>query len=68
VVQPADALYKKAILIERGSFRPATNVSLDMLGAAQAQFVQEPHLHGEEIITIMEMTLKNLTDSKHQCI
>ena len=63
VVQPADALYKKAILIERGSFRPATNVSLDMLRCAQAQFVQEPHLRGEETITIMEMTLKNLTDS-----
>jgi hypothetical protein len=63
VVQPADALYKKAILVERGSFRPATNVSIDMLRAAQAQFVQEPHLHGEEIVTIMEMTLKNLTDA-----
>jgi hypothetical protein len=63
VVQPADALYKKAILVQRGSFRPATNVSIDMLRAAQAQFVQEPHLHGEQIVTIMEMTLKNLTDA-----
>ena len=36
VVQPADALYKKSILIERGSFRPATNVSVDMLRCAQA--------------------------------
>jgi hypothetical protein len=63
VVQPADALYKKAILIQRGSFLPATNVSLDMLRCAQAQFVQEPRLHGEQTMTIMEMTLKNLTDS-----
>jgi hypothetical protein len=63
VVQPADALYKKAILIQRGSFRPATNVSLDMLRCAQAQFVQEPRLRGEQTMTIMEMTLKNLTDS-----
>lgn len=62
VVQPADALYKKCILIERGSFRPATNVSLDMLRAAQSQFVQEPHVQGEQIVTLMEMTLKNLTD------
>ena len=63
VVQPADVLYKKSILIERGSFRPATNVSLDMLQCAQAQFIQEPPVQGEEIITIMEMTLKNLTDA-----
>jgi hypothetical protein len=63
VVQPADALYKKAILIQRGSFRPATKVSLDMLRCAQAQFVQEPRLRGEQTMTIMEMTLANLTDS-----
>jgi hypothetical protein len=62
VVQPADALYKKSILIERGSFRPATNVSVDMLRCAQAQFVQEPKVQGEPVINLMEMTLKNLTD------
>jgi hypothetical protein len=62
VVQPADALYKKSILIERGSFRPATNVSLDMLRCAQAQFIQEPRVQGEQVISLMEMTLKNLTD------
>ena len=31
VVQPAENLYKKACLIERGSFRPLTKVNLDML-------------------------------------
>src|SRR3954469_20966062 len=34
-----------------------------MLECAQAQFVQEPQVQGEEIIVIMEMTLKNLTDA-----
>jgi hypothetical protein len=63
VVQPADAFYKKSVLIERGSFRPATNVTLDMLRCAQAQFIQEPSVAGNEVITVMEMTLKNLTDS-----
>ena len=62
VVQPADALYKKCILVERGSFRPITKVTLDMLRCAQAQFVQEPNVQGEEVLTLMEMTLKNLTD------
>jgi hypothetical protein len=61
VVSPADAFYKKCILCERGSFRPITNVTLDMLRCAQAQFVQEPPVQGEEIMTVMEMTLKNLT-------
>ena len=62
VMQPADALYKKCILVERGSFRPVTNVTLDMLRCAQAQFVQEPNVQGEDVLTLMEMTLKNLTD------
>jgi hypothetical protein len=61
VVQPADILYKKAIIVERGSFRPVTNVTLDMLTCAQAQFVQEPKVQGEDVVTIMEMTMKNLT-------
>jgi hypothetical protein len=62
VIQPADAFYKKCILVERGSFRPVTKVTLDMLKCAQAIFVQEPNVQGQEVLTLMEMTLKNLTD------
>lgn len=62
VMQPADAFYKKCILVERGSFRPVTKVTLDMLRCAQAMFVQEPKVQGEEVLTLMEMTLKNLAD------
>jgi hypothetical protein len=62
-VQAAEILYKRPILVERGSFRPVTKVSLDMLDCAQAQFVQEPNVQGKEPIVLFEMTLKNLTDS-----
>ena len=62
VVQAAELLYKKPILVERGSFRPATHVTIDMLNCAQAQFVQEPGVAGDEIVVLMEMTLKNLED------
>ncbi len=62
VVQASEVLYKKAILVERGSFRPATKVTVDMLNCAQAQFVQEPSVQGQEVVVLMEMTLKNLTD------
>ena len=61
VVHAAEMLYKKPILVERGSFRPVTKVTLDMLECAQAQFVQEPNVQGEKIVVLMEMTLKNLT-------
>ncbi|MBI3868464.1 MAG: TonB-dependent receptor [Verrucomicrobia bacterium] len=62
VVQAAELLYKKPILVERGSFRPVTHVTIDMLNCAQAQFVQEPGVAGEEVVVLMEMTLKNLED------
>ncbi len=64
VVQPSDILYKKALLIERGSFRPVTNVTENMLKNAKAMFVKEARVAGDEIEMLMEMTLKNLADGK----
>jgi hypothetical protein len=60
VVQPSDVFYKKCILVQRGSCRPATKVTLDMLRCARAQFVQEPGVDGRDIVVVFEMTLKNL--------
>ena len=60
VMQPSEVLYKKAILVERGSFRPITHLHLDMLRAASAQFVQEPEVSGREIVVLMELTMHNL--------
>lgn len=62
VVQPADILHKKSILVERGSFRPVTRVTLNMLECARSMFVQEPEVQGSDVIVLMEMTLKNLLD------
>jgi hypothetical protein len=60
-VQAAEVLYKKPLLVERGSFRPITLVTLDMLNSALAQFVQQPGVRGEDTVVVMEMTLNSLT-------
>ncbi len=60
VLQPSEVLYKKAILVERGSFRPVTHVNVDMLTCATAQFVQEPLVKGKDVIVLMEITMNNL--------
>jgi hypothetical protein len=60
VLQPSEILYKKAILVERGSFRPVTHVNIDMLDAAGAQFLQEEKNRGEEVVVLMEITMHNL--------
>jgi hypothetical protein len=60
VIQPSEVLYKKAVLVERGSFRPVTHVNVDMLNCATAQFVQEPLVKGKDVVVLMEITMNNL--------
>jgi hypothetical protein len=59
-VQWAEVLYKKPVLVQRGSFRPATKATLDLLERAHEQFVREPELKGEAPVVLMEMTLRQL--------
>jgi hypothetical protein len=63
VLQPSEVLHKKAILVERGSFRPVTLVNEDMIRCALAQFLQEPVLQGVDILVLMEITMHNLLAS-----
>jgi hypothetical protein len=60
VLQPSDELHNKAVLVERGSFRPTTNVNLDMLNCALAKFKQDPGCAGKQILPLMELTMRNL--------
>src|SRR5436190_9742097 len=59
-VQPADLLHKKAILVERGSFRPVTYVTNDMLNGARRAFVRDSGRTDKDVVVLMEMTLENL--------
>jgi hypothetical protein len=59
-VQPADFFYKKAILVERGSFRPITYTTNDMLEGARQIFLRQPGAEEEDLVVLMEMTLENL--------
>jgi hypothetical protein len=63
VVEPAEVLHKRAVLIERGTFRPMTNVMLDMLERSEAQMRHEPLLEGEEPLVLLEMTLRHLDET-----
>ncbi len=60
VLQPSEVLYKRPILVERGSFRPPTHVNLDMLRAAHAKFSLEPGVEPDQIVTLAEITMCNL--------
>ena len=60
MVQASDILHKKAILIERGSFRPVTYATNDMLDGSRRQFLKETGCSENELVVLMEMTLENL--------
>lgn len=60
VVEPAELLHGARVLIERGSFRPITRVTLDMLDQALNHARAQPEGGGQAPVVLMEMTLRNL--------
>src|SRR4029434_10475377 len=60
VLQPSDMLHNKAVLVERGSFRPVTYVNLDMFQSALIKFKQEAAVTNKPILALMELTTRNL--------
>lgn len=63
VLLPSEALRKKAILVERGNFRPVNKVNLDMIDNALAQFQSEPEMADEPVVEVMEISMRNLIRS-----
>ncbi|MDX1651748.1 MAG: TonB-dependent receptor [Brumimicrobium sp.] len=61
VLQPANALYKKNILLMRGRFRPVTKVHIDMITNARTKYIQEKGVEEKNVREIFELTLKDLT-------
>lgn len=60
VLQPSEILYKKPILVERGSFRPVCNVNLDMLHAAYQVFSKETEVKDLPVVQLAELSMRNL--------
>src|SRR5438270_8235876 len=54
MVQAADILYKKAILVERGSFRPVTYATNDMLNGARTAFLKQSGVAEADLVVLME--------------
>jgi hypothetical protein len=62
ILQAAEVLYKQPILVARGSFRPVTRATVDMLECARSEFLHDPRLQGEKMVVLTEMTLHNLAE------
>ncbi|HEY1660927.1 MAG TPA: TonB-dependent receptor [Verrucomicrobiae bacterium] len=64
VVIPGEVLYQKPVLVERGSFRPITKTTLDILERANKHFLSEPEVQGQEPVILMEMTLHSVLEDE----
>lgn len=56
----SEFLYKKHLMIVRGSFRPPTLVNLDMIKSGYQQFREDPDVASGKSFLLSEITLDNL--------
>ena len=68
VLQPSEVLYKKNVLVERGSFRPVCHVNMDMLRSARENFERDLGLPASsgDVVELMELTMRNLREEGGQ--
>ena len=62
-VEPGSVLYKKPLVVLRGTFRPILRLHLDMLAAAAKQF-RERSGSEEDVVSLAEVSTKNVLDTK----
>lgn len=60
-VHASEFLYKKFVMVVRGSFRPPTLVNLDMIRKSFQQFRKEPDVDPSSAFLLTEITMDNLT-------
>ena len=60
VVDASEILYKRPLLIARGSFRPVTRTMMEIVATARKRFLQEPDVNEEDLVVMAEMTLASL--------
>ncbi len=64
-IHPSEFLYKKNVVVVRGSFRPPTLVNMDMIKTSFEQFKNEPGIDSRKCHLLTEITLDNLKSDGH---
>ncbi len=66
VLQPSEILYKRPVLVERGSYRPVTKTNIDMLHASKEKFESVlPPEDRERLLCVTELTMRNLLSTEN---
>ena len=62
-IHASEFLYRKNVLVVRGSFRPPTLVNQNMIKVANQQFRNDPKVDNNKTFLLTEITLNNLRDA-----
>ena len=61
VLQPSEEMYRRPILLARGSFRPVSHSHLDILRSARETLYREPSAaQAANLLELAELTMRNL--------
>jgi len=60
VLQPSEVFHKKPVLVERGAFRPITDLNVDMIEKAGAQFARDNNESEQPAVRVLEISVNNL--------
>lgn len=61
VAQPSDLLYKRPIVLMRGSFMPLCNIHLEMMESVRSKFCESlPEVQRGKVVDLCEISLSNL--------
>ena len=58
---PSELLYKKNILVIRGTFNPLTKVQVDMTKCGQQHFNEMENINADKTVVLAEITMASLT-------
>ena len=65
---PAELLYKKNILVTRGSFKPFTKINLDMMEQGMREFSQLPGVNADNTLMLAEITMNQLVGDNENMV
>jgi hypothetical protein len=63
VVRPSEVLYKKAVVLQRGHFRPPTIVHSDIQRRSRDRLQRDSGADASKIISILEIAIKELEET-----
>lgn len=59
-IVPRDHLYKRPVMVMRGTFKPPTKVHLDMMTCVHPQFLETEGVDPEKVVRLTEITMSEL--------